>query len=229
MRTAKTRRALQQIWIPLGALVAAGGMFVADVATAQTSGLYRWESADGTVSFTDDSRRIPERYREGAATIDRSALEEYGRFTPTDADASADQARRLDQRLDALREFNREIPRGIEARATAPAASPRIARKIRNYHDFKDADGVRHRRYYRERDGGGGDSSSGGYASLPVDPDGPPVVTEQKRVYIPGQPVTRSIVVTRQGDRVLSVVQERRDQLSTLDFGNMSDYEVVPE
>ena len=50
--------------------------------------LYRWESADGTVSFTDDAKRVPERYRESATPIDTSVLSDYGRYTPTDAAAS---------------------------------------------------------------------------------------------------------------------------------------------
>lgn len=226
MRTANAmRRSMRRIWIPLGVLVAAGGIGAADRAAAEGGALYRWESADGTVSFTDDAKRIPERHRAGAATIDRTVLADYGRFTPTDAAASGEQARRLEERLISLRETNRvqEPVRREAARAAAPTRSAAISRPIRDHRVFEREDGSTFTRYYR-------DENPSGHASLPVDPDGPPVVTEQKRVRVPGQPVTRTIVVTRQGDRVLSVVQERRDVYHTLDFGDMSDYESgVPE
>lgn len=223
MRTAKTKRSMR-LWIPLGVLVVAGGMAAADTASAEGGALYRWESADGTVSFTDDAKRIPERHRAGAATIDRSVLADYGRFTPTDAAASGEQARRLEERLHALRETNRvqEPVRREAARSAAPTRSAAVSRPIRNHRVFEREDGSTFTRYYR-------DENPSGHASLPVDPDGPPVVTEQKKVRVPGQPVTRTIVVTRQGDRVLSVVQERRDVYHTLDFGDMSDYETAPE
>lgn len=222
MRTANTKRS---IWMLSGALAAAGAIAAADVASAQGGALYRWESSDGSVSFTDDAKRIPERHRDDATTIDRSVLSDYGRFTPTDGAATADQAKRLEERLVALREMNREeVPATRPAtRAAASPGNQRIARRIRDHRVVGERDdGTEIRRFYR-------DENTSGYASLPVDPDGPPVITEQKRVYIPGQPVTRTVVVTRQGDRVLSVVQERRDQVSTLDFGRMSDYETAPE
>jgi len=85
------------------------------------------------------------------------------------------------------------------------------------------ADGSYYYRYSRNQ------VSEGGVASLPVDPNDPtPVVTERRRVHVPGAPITQSIVVTRQGDRVLSV-EKPRSHHHTLDFGEMSDYEVAPE
>jgi hypothetical protein len=51
-----------------------------------------------------------------------------------------------------------------------------------------------------------------------------PVVTEQKQVRVPGQPITQTITVTRQGDRVLSV-EKPRSHYHSLDFGDLSDYE----
>lgn len=205
--------------IGAGALVA-GGLFAgATSASAEAGALYRWESQDGTVSFTDDAKRIPERYRGSAHTIDRTVLTDYGRYTPTDRAATDEYSKRLAERLEALRAVNEEAAApDPEIERTAPATTPRLARRVRDQRTFRRDDGTSFTRYYWDGEGSG-------HASLPVDPDGPPVVTEHKRVKVPGQPVTQTLVVTRQGDRVLSIVQERRSQYSTLDFGDPQELE----
>ena len=204
--------------------------FGAASAPVQAEQLYRWESADGTVSFTDDAKRVPERYRGAAEQIDTNALAGYGRYTPTDAAASQEYTKRLAERLDMLREANRaeedraapterenvDAPRRIE-RATKP-------HYIERRRAYLQPDGSIRYRYTRHQD-----SSSSGNAydgqSLPVDPNDPnPVVTEQKKVRVPGQPITQTITVTRQGDRVLSV-EKPASNYHTLDFGEMSDYD----
>jgi hypothetical protein len=228
MRTANTmRRTMRRIWIPLGALAAAaGGITAADTACAEPGALYRWESADGTVSFTDDAKRIPERYRDGAATIDRTVLADYGRFTPTDAAASAAQAERLEKRLAALRAANAATSEASEEAGPAPratVATRAVERDVNRRRRVYRADGSYYYQYSRNR------ISEGGVASLPVDPEDPnPVVTERRRVNVPDAPITQSIIVTRQGDRVLSV-EKPRSHYHTLEFGEMSDYENAPE
>jgi hypothetical protein len=63
-------------------------------------------------------------------------------------------------------------------------------------------------------------------ASLPVDPnDSSPVVTEYKHVKLPGELITTTMIVVRQGDRVLSVTPRIRRLYHKMDFGSMSDYE----
>lgn len=227
MRTAKTtRRAMRRIWIPLGTLMAAGGIAAAEPASAETGTLYRWESADGTVSFTDDVKRIPERYRADAATIDRTVLSDYGRFTPTDAAASAVHAERLSRRLEALRDANAAVPEATEE--AAPAVRPTVAtrattRNVERRRRVYRNDGSYYYQYSRNQ------ISEGGAAALPVDPDDPnPVVTERRRVRVPGEPITQSIRITRQGDRVLSI-EKPRSHYHRLEFGEMSDYESVPD
>jgi hypothetical protein len=228
MRTANTmRRSMRRLWIPVGVLVTTGGLALAETASAQSGVLYRWESADGTVSFTDDAKRIPERHRADAETIDRSVLADYGRFTPTDAAASAVQAERLEARLEALRAANVAPPVASDEAAPAAArptvATRSITRDVQSRRRVYRADGSYYYQYSSNR------ISEGGAASLPVDPDDPnPVVTERRRVRVPGAPITQSIRVTRQGDRVLAV-EKPRSHYHTLEFGDMSDYEVAPE
>jgi hypothetical protein len=50
-------------------------------------------------------------------------------------------------------------------------------------------------------------------------------VTEYKHVKVPGQPITQTVIVTRQGDRVLSVTPRTPLRYHEMDFGNLSDYE----
>jgi len=204
--------------------------FGAASAPVQAEQLYRWESPDGTVSFTDDAKRVPERYRRAAEQIDTNSLAGYGRYTPTDAIASQEYAKRLAERLEILREANRTeegersalaerevvgTPKGVER-----AQRPRYIDRRRAY---LQPDGTIRYRHYRNQEDSSGTAYDG--QSLPVDPNDPsPVVTEQKQVHVPGQPITQTITVTRQGDRVLSV-EKPRSNYHTLDFGEMSDYE----
>ena len=219
-------RKLSRLGTHVAAALVCGFVVGASSAPVQAEPLYRWESADGTVSFTDDAKRVPERYRESAKQIDTSVLSGYGRYTPTDAAASQEYAKRLNERLEMLRAENRadeeaeralaeseavEAPRGIER-----AARPRYIERRRA---FLQPDGTIRYRHFRNQVGG---SNS---PSLPVDPNDPrPVVIEKNRVRVPGQPITQTITVTRQGDRVLSV-EKPRSHYHSLDFGDLSDYE----
>ena len=219
-------RKLSGLGTGVAAALACGFVMGAWSAPVQAEPLYRWESADGTVSFTDDAKRVPERYRESAKQIDTSVLSGYGRYTPTDAAASQEYTERLKERLETLREANLadeeaqralaeseavEAPRGVER-----AARPRYIERRRA---FLQPDGTIRYRHFRNQVGG---SNS---PSLPVDPNDPrPVVIEKNRVRVPGQPITQTITVTRQGDRVLSV-EKPRSHYHSLDFGDLSDYE----
>ena len=199
-------------------------VFAATGAPVHAEQLYRWESSDGTVSFTDDAKRVPDRYRERAEQIDTNALAGYGRYTPTDRAATEAYAERLNARLETLRAFNEDTGAPIDAAAPGPVATPtqivNRPRRIERRRPYLAQDGSIRYRY----------SSYAGpelttTPSLPVDPNDPtPVVTEQKRVRVPGQPITQTVTVTRQGDRVLSVAVPESNY-HTLDFGDLSDYE----
>ncbi len=222
-------RKLSWLGTGVGAVLACGFVVGAWSAPVQAEPLYRWESADGTVSFTDDAKRVPERYRKAAKQIDTNALAGYGRYTPTDAAASQEYAKRLAERLEVLRAANEADETAQRAPAEpsavdAPRRSERAAkpRYIERRRAFLQPDGTIRYRHYRNQADSGTMSDT---ASLPVDPNDPrPVVTEQKQVRVPGQPITQTITVTRQGDRVLSVVKPRSHYWS-VDFPELSDYE----
>jgi len=223
-------RKLSWLGTGVGAALACGVVVCAWSAPVQAEPLYRWESADGTVSFTDDAKRVPERYRESAKQIDTSVLSGYGRYTPTDAAASQEYAKRLAERLEMLRAANQADEEAQRALAEsgavdAPTRIERAAkpRYIERRRAFLQPDGTVRYRHYRNQEDGSGTSYD--TPSLPVDPNDPrPVVTEQKQVRVPGQPITQTITVTRQGDRVLSV-EKPRSHYHSLDFGELSDYE----
>jgi len=45
--------------------------------------VFTWETEDGTISFTDDAKRIPARYKPLATKKELSSLKTYPRYTPT--------------------------------------------------------------------------------------------------------------------------------------------------
>ncbi len=63
----------RSIWLLAAGIAVAPALASAD--------WYRWESENGTVSYTDDQKRVPARHRDGAERIAVRDLESYGRFT----------------------------------------------------------------------------------------------------------------------------------------------------
>jgi hypothetical protein len=198
-------------------LVAAGLLMTGGHALAEGSGLYRWETADGTVAYTDDEKRIPERYRESAQLVERGALADYGRFTQTDGEAAAANAEQLQTRLDALRAADRDghadasanrarvssiaVPTGPDAATRRPGRGGVDERRWRNH-------------------------STEMLPEVSVAPDphsDEPVVVERRRVKPPGSMFTRTVTVTRQGDRVLSIVDTSRPANHGADYGEMPE------
>jgi hypothetical protein len=54
-------------------------LMLAFSAHAQTT--YKWETANGTVCFTDDVKAIPDMYRDAAEKFERNRLADYERYT----------------------------------------------------------------------------------------------------------------------------------------------------
>ncbi len=80
------------------------------VATPAAAGtLYHWRAEDGSYAYTDDARRIPDRYKKDAQASDTSSLADYDRFTPADTAAVDSYAQGLQARLDDLRARNAPV------------------------------------------------------------------------------------------------------------------------
>jgi hypothetical protein len=73
-------------------------------ASAET--LFRWTAEDGSVSFTDDAKRIPARYRSASQSIQTGGLAGYKQYSPTQAAAQAVYREQLAARLERLRALN---------------------------------------------------------------------------------------------------------------------------
>jgi hypothetical protein len=156
----------------------AGIALIAVLATPALAGsLYKWTTEDGSVAFTDDPKRVPERYRSQAKTIKTGGLDVYERFSPTDTARQTEQQKRLQERLERLRELNRP-PRS--ALVPAPGVQPNLIIKTNE------------RTAVTIPNTAEGDS---------------PVIVEEMRVRDPDSIATRHVTVVRQGDRVLSVVK----------------------
>jgi len=211
----------------------AGGLLAA-AAPATAGTLYRWKAADGSLAFTDDLKRVPERYRDKVETLTSEGLGDYQRYTPTDAAATQAYREQLGERLDALREWNARSD--VEAPVPQPVARP-TART-----ESSGVDGVALQsledRVGRRRVLG----SDGKYhwvltqrnqvvdrpapvVGLHRDPESDaPVVMEQKRVMARNGIATRHVTVVRQGDKVLSVIAPRNLD-SSIDFPREADLE----
>jgi len=89
-------------------------------ASAET--LFRWTAEDGSVSFTDDAKRIPARYRSASQSIQTGGLAGYKQYSPTKADAQAVYREQLAARLERLRELNASLEAPMYAQPVGAAS-----------------------------------------------------------------------------------------------------------
>ena len=73
------------------------------ISPAGAGELFRWEAGNGTLSFSNDIKRIPERYRESAEKVVIGPFEEYGLFTKSLPSVTS-------SRLEHLRKINQQKP-----------------------------------------------------------------------------------------------------------------------
>jgi hypothetical protein len=156
----------------------AGIALLAVLATPALAGtLYKWTTEDGSVAFTDDPKRVPERYRSQVKTIRTGGLDAYERFTPSDSARQSEQQRRLQERLERLRALNRPAD---TATTPAPGVQPEIMIRANRGTALTIPNDT------------SGDE---------------PIIVEELRVRNPNAITTRHVTVVRQGDRVLSVLK----------------------
>jgi hypothetical protein len=175
---------------------------------ASAESLFRWTAEDGSVAYTDDAKRIPERYRSSARQVETGGLAGYKQYSPTRAAGQAEYREQLAARLERLRALNESLDReayyreaaAVQAAQAGPVAQVRVGRDLQ--------------------------------LSVPsnVAAEGP-VVVEDVRVRADGSVVTHHDTVVRQGDRILMVVRGDREtygpgfgirSFSLSDFGETS-------
>jgi hypothetical protein len=152
------------------------GMALVMALPAGAGTLYHWTGEDGSVSFTDDWKRVPEVYQGEARKIESGNLSQYERYTPRRDGSQAAYVKSLRERVARLRVLNRTLERGHAPIAVAPT------------HTVLALDD---------------DTSISIPNSGAADEE--PIIIEQQRVMDPRASTTTTVKVVRQGDRVLSI------------------------
>lgn len=206
-----------------GSLLAAAVLLASAPAGAGT--LYRWQTANGTLAFADDAKRIPERYRGSAVEIQSEGLDGYSRFTPIDGDAQARQAEQLADRLGRLRgeppiEVATEEPAVVEEDGGAAVTGIALGVTETTRRRVRNREVPRNRFRYQSPE-----------QTLPVielparsDEDQPPVVVEEVQIK-DWDGFTRRARIVRQGDQILSIVKGRKNHFNPRDIIRESELE----
>jgi hypothetical protein len=172
--------------------------------------LFRWTAEDGSVAYTDDAKRIPERYRPSAQTIQTGGITGYARYSPAKGPAQVEYTEQLAARVERLRELNRRLE--LDA---APVYSGGAT---------------------VTPNGGGGEAyvRVGDNLALRVPTDGTgesPVVVQDVRVRRPDSIFTSTDTVVSQDGKVLLVVRGDRhsqnpssDTLDEREFVESNDF-----
>lgn len=186
-----------------------GGVGIALVALtalpASAGTAYRYTAADGSVAFTDDLERVPDRHRADTKAIQTGSLSGYSRLTPAKVGAGEEQAEKAYARLERLRELRASRARE-QAFMTASAGGGPVAGKITGFEATVEVNGATIR---LPAGGSGGDG---------------PLIVEEVRSRPHGRIVTRRSTVIRRGDEILMVVRrEQGSQTNVSDFYDERD------
>ncbi len=167
----------------------AAAVLVAVSAPADAKVVYRWKTDDGVQAFTDDAKRIPEKYRSQAKASQLRSLHGYKRYTPAQVSGTKAHAKRMEDSAAEMARLNARLSgRSVisSSRAAAGARSPGDAELLVGPNG---ATGLRIEA-----------GSVDGYS-------GEPLVIEEKRAYVRGLNSTRTRTIVRQGDRILAVTE----------------------
>ncbi len=152
--------------------------------------LFHWVTAEGTLSYTDNPKRVPPAYRGTAKKLVLNGLGDYTRFTPEDDAARRVYAERLHARLERLRAQSAAYEKArilAEHAAAGGGAGGTITEAIVQ---VDDRTSVR----------------------IPTNSAGEaPIVVEEVRVRPKGRIVTHHNTVVRRGDDILMVVRPNLD------------------
>ncbi len=162
------------------------GLAVPAIAAPSLAGtVYHWTTEDGTAAYTDDPKRIPAKYKKGAAKLKLGKLKNYERYTESQVKFTTPYEKRVDERLARLR--------GAEPPAVS-AAPPGHEGLVRYGVGLTDKDNDQ--------------------LSFPIDDTiGEPIRTSEHRIRMRDSIATRDVQVTKQGDKVVSVrISEARQR-----------------
>ncbi len=164
----------------------AAAVLCAVAAPAGAKVVYRWKTDDGVYAFTDDAKRIPERYRAQAKAAPLRPLHAYKSYTPAQRSGTQAHARRMEKSAEEMSKLNARVS---GAGTLAPGT-------IYGSSWGSDAAIVV----------GSGGQSAVAIGSGAAD-SGEPIVIEKRRFYVPGTQSTRTDTIMRQGGRIITVVK----------------------
>lgn len=148
-------------------------------ASAGADSVYRYESEEGTLSFTDSLKKVPARYQSSVETHQLRPLRDYARFTPEDSGPGYPE--RLAARLAELRGARAAEDEQIAAVKSSQGTA--IALQT-----------------------AGSDSPS---LEFQPAGDGEPLIVETLFTRPEGKMVTRQTLVARRGDEIVAIVKPR--------------------
>jgi hypothetical protein len=188
-------------WKMMAALALAA---VALPASAGT--VYKWTAEDGSVSFADDAKRIPARYRDAAEKIEAGGLTGYKRYSPTNGESQLTYLEQLHERVARLRELNEALDRVEVPEYTGGGYAARVAPPSGPSTMIEAGDGLT--------------------VSVPnASPGEGPVVVQDVRVRRPGTAFTSTDTVITQDGRVLLVLRgDRHSQNPSSDAWEEGDF-----
>ena len=164
-------------------LLAAAVLF-AVAAPASAKVVYRWKTDDGGYAFTDDAKRIPEKYRTQAKASPLRPLQTYKRYTPAQNSGTQAYLRGVEKSAQEMSKLNARLS---GQRAAVPMGPV--------YGEPSDVAVLR--------------VGTAGQSDVEIQTSGlgsgEPIVVEQKRYYVPGLNTTRTNTLVRQGGRILAI------------------------
>ena len=186
-----------------------GALLVAGLAGSAFAGnVYSWVTDDGTYAFTDDSKRIPAKYRAEARKRPMGKLTRYERYTEVSSDTKAPYAERIRERRLELRKMAAAAPVGAVVGAMQSQATGLV-------YSIPVSGGR-----------GGGEGASvqvpiGGQASAASRP----TTIESIRVKPPHSLASRHWTVVKKGDRIVTVIKGELNQ-QPLQSKSESDFDL---
>ena len=186
-------------------LIAAAVLF-AVAAPASAKVVYRWKTDDGVYAYSDDARRIPEKYRAEARTGPLRTLRGYNRYTPAQISGTQAYLKRTQKSAAEMAKLNARVhgarTGGAVGSAYGAPANDGAVLWV----------------------GQSGQSTVALQEGLSDSDE--PIIIEQKRFYVPGLNSTRTDTIVRQGDRILAVTKPLPHQQ---DISDIQSESTLPE
>jgi hypothetical protein len=179
--------------VPRTLIAAALMLAVAGPAAAKV--VYRWKTDDGVYAFTDDAKRIPEKYRSAAKASPLRPLQSYKHYTPAQRSGTTAHVRQMQKTAQDLRAINQRVYGQPNVTVEQVYGAPSNEAVLR--------------------------TGTTGQSTIEIqsgDESGEPIVSTQRRYYVPGLNSTRTDTVVTQGDRIIAVVKPlpNQDNISTI-------------